>query len=512
MDSKRFRFTMGLFLLAILSSLGVFLSASIINGVENPADNMQPVQSKVVVATSADTIICGDVNGVGLPPYGNITLADAVYLWSFLFRGGPAPVPDTCVGDANGDGAVSVTDWMVPIKYLYKDTAPPVDYCCDSVMQKQLPITDTPGNRVTTDMLNNFLIVENTSARPGTQGHVINIFGSWNAELGAYGMVLIFDTSKIDIVEVSPVGTVGEEGMVVSNYLGNYSPLKAVVHLDSFIPPDSGTLFKVIVNVKETAPLGETHLTFINQPGEPPLMNVYSLSDGINEVLPELIHGTLNIGAICGDVNGDGEVTISDVTYLINYIYKGGPPPLCAPEPYLACGDVNSDGHVSVSDVVYLINYLYKGGPPSDCPATGTLVNYTDCKTFQKVSATDNISSDQDCIEYQYDGQSILEIKHINAGFNCCPDELLADITIVDNVITIEEVESLESGGCHCLCLFDLDLKIINLVPGEYTIRVIEPYVGPSEEQLEFTINLSSSPNSGIYCVMRGHYPWGTGK
>jgi len=31
-----------------------------------------------------------------------------------------------------------------------------------------------------------------------------------------------------------------------------------------------------------------------------------------------------------GDVNCDGEVTISDVVYTINYLFHGGPPP-CGP-------------------------------------------------------------------------------------------------------------------------------------------------------------------------------------
>jgi hypothetical protein len=60
-----------------------------------------------------------------------------------------------------------------------------------------------------------------------------------------------------------------------------------------------------------------------------------------------------------GDANSDKKTTVSDVVFLINYLFKGGP----APEPvYL--GDVNCDGKVTVSDVVYLINYLFKGGPP----------------------------------------------------------------------------------------------------------------------------------------------------
>jgi len=63
-----------------------------------------------------------------------------------------------------------------------------------------------------------------------------------------------------------------------------------------------------------------------------------------------------------GDANGDGKLTVSDVVYLINYLFKGGP----APAP-LASGDANCDGQLKVADVIYLINYLFKGGPVPGC-------------------------------------------------------------------------------------------------------------------------------------------------
>ncbi|MCJ7782805.1 MAG: SBBP repeat-containing protein [Desulfobacterales bacterium] len=67
-----------------------------------------------------------------------------------------------------------------------------------------------------------------------------------------------------------------------------------------------------------------------------------------------------------GDANGDGKKTVSDVIFLINYLFKGGP----APNP-VDLGDVNfckqnppvEPGQPTVADVVYLINYLFKGGP-----------------------------------------------------------------------------------------------------------------------------------------------------
>lgn len=61
---------------------------------------------------------------------------------------------------------------------------------------------------------------------------------------------------------------------------------------------------------------------------------------------------------ITGDMTGDDEVDISDVVYLINYLFRSG----TAPDP-LFIGDVNCDDEVEVSDVSYLIYYLYRGGP-----------------------------------------------------------------------------------------------------------------------------------------------------
>ncbi len=66
-----------------------------------------------------------------------------------------------------------------------------------------------------------------------------------------------------------------------------------------------------------------------------------------------------------GDANGDGKKTVSDVVFLINYLFKGGP----EPDPK-ELGDANCDGKVTVSDVIYMINYLFKGGNPPCIPGS----------------------------------------------------------------------------------------------------------------------------------------------
>jgi hypothetical protein len=110
----------------------------------------------------------------------------------------------------------------------------------------------------------------------------------------------------------------------------------------------------------------------------------------------------------------------------------------------------------------------------------------------------------QDCIEYQYLGGGHLLLNHLNTAFNCCP-EFEAGIDFEGDTIIVWEDEI--SGLCDCICLFDLNYEIVNLDPGIYNVTVIQEYLDPTDEPLDFTMDLLSSP-SGIHCVERDHYPW----
>lgn len=156
-----------------------------------------------------------------------------------------------------------------------------------------------------------------------------------------------------------------------------------------------------------------------------------------------------------------------------------------APDP--GSWGVASDGSVRVS-----------------CMApTGSLVGFYGCKRRDSGGATTTRLT-QDCIEYEYLGGGYLLLDHLNTAFNCCP-VFEAGVAVEGDTIIVTEDEI--SGDCDCTCLFDLNYEIVNLAPGIYNVSVIQEYLYPTDEPLDFTMDLLSSP-SGIHCVERDHYPW----
>lgn len=139
---------------------------------------------------------------------------------------------------------------------------------------------------------------------------------------------------------------------------------------------------------------------------------------------------------------------------------------------------------------------------------TGQLTGHTGCKTYQKSISFPDSSDTLSCIEYFYDVKNYkLSLKHINAGFNCCPESLYCLISLRNDTIFFEEHEKIP--GCHCDCLFDLNLEIIGVMAKRYFLKFIEPYCG-EQEKLEFDIDLTTA-QQGNYCVKRTRYPWGSG-
>lgn len=124
------------------------------------------------------------------------------------------------------------------------------------------------------------------------------------------------------------------------------------------LEPGSGSVLKIYFSVPISA-----------QPGqEAPI-----IIDGYNDKVPFFYGHYLDlynpftidgdfVSFKCGDANSNYTVNLLDITYLIDFLYKGG----ASPVPY-AAGDVDASGIVNILDITYLINFLYKGGPAPNC-------------------------------------------------------------------------------------------------------------------------------------------------
>ena len=75
---------------------------------------------------------------------------------------------------------------------------------------------------------------------------------------------------------------------------------------------------------------------------------------------------------LCGDCNHDGNVNIQDVTCMINfyYCYEKGLDYCEELGEWVCENNIDCDGNSAFQyeDITYLINYLYRGGPAPVCP------------------------------------------------------------------------------------------------------------------------------------------------
>jgi hypothetical protein len=77
-------------------------------------DGVGSSAEKLFTFTVAAAFVCGDANDDEA-----VNIGDAVYIISYVFRGGPEPVP-LAAADANNDGAINVGDAVYLIGYIFR--------------------------------------------------------------------------------------------------------------------------------------------------------------------------------------------------------------------------------------------------------------------------------------------------------------------------------------------------------------------------------------------------------
>jgi len=329
-----------------------------------------------IAASSAgpEDVVCGDIDGSGL-----VNISDFIYFDSYLWQDGPAPM-DMWAANCGGCTGVNVYDFGRfiasiiaggPLRQCNLDTAcTPLYYgavSLDSATGLLSPDTILTGCkprfniRVTNNttwklfaMANGFRVYSPDGAvwnstellltdefptdwTPRHGDHFERVYtrhfstdgsGADTVGLGAYGiyygMVEGYDAVGL-VIEIGPI------------------PMESVgrtICLDSSWYPPAGEWIWY-------------HWSVATRPPSTPTW------DGQH---------CFTVAACCehrGDLTLSGGVNVSDLTYLIAYLFQGGPGPGC-----FDAGDVNGDlSGPNISDLTYLVAYLFQGGtPPPPCP------------------------------------------------------------------------------------------------------------------------------------------------
>lgn len=136
----------------------------------------------------------------------------------------------------------------------------------------------------------------------------------------------------------------------------------------------------------------------------------------------------------------------------------------------------------------------------------GKLISNSECKNGLTMIVESETSDTLCCVEYEYESSTkTLHLNHINAGFNCCPVQILLSAKLTNDTIIVRETE--RSSLCNCNCLFDLEIEICAVEAGKYYLTFDEPYIG-SQEKLSVLLDLIKE-EEGSFCVTRTRYPWG---
>ena len=156
------------------------------------------------------------------------------------------------------------------------------------------------------------------------------------------------------------------------------------------------------------------------------------------------------------DTNGDALVNVTDV---LNVIGNWGVGPFDPPG-----SDTNQDGVVDVTDFLRVI------GDWGPCPALGPhLAGYSNSGCLPEGERLSPPCAGDDAFELVVEGDR-LTVTHLDATYNCCPDDIEVSLAVDEWLLVLTETEILVTP-CDCMCCYEVESTVESLAPGEYTVE-----------------------------------------
>jgi PKD repeat protein len=121
------------------------------------------------------------------------------------------------------------------------------------------------------------------------------------------------------------------------------------------LAPGTGEILKLHFTISSSGSTGDTAAVVVSG------YNTYlpQFISSYVDYQPRLLAGTIAVCAERGNVDGIPGITIGDITYLVDYLFRNGFPPIP-----LEAGDVDCSQGVNIADLTYLVAYMFQNGPP----------------------------------------------------------------------------------------------------------------------------------------------------
>jgi len=188
-------------------------------------------------------------------------------------------------------------------------------------------------------------------------------------QVGSYEVIFTATDGDLDTTETLNI-TVTEAGnqapYFTSTHVTNQPIVAGEGHTTTFVAedPESETLTITPSQVPSFGVFtdnGDGTATMVMNPVTGNIGEIYDITFTVTDPYDAYDEVTISyevVEYVRGDANADDALDMSDIMYILNFLYKDGPEP---PSPGAA--DVNFDGALNLLDAEYLIKYFYKSGP-----------------------------------------------------------------------------------------------------------------------------------------------------
>ena len=178
------------------------------------------------------------------------------------------------------------------------------------------------------------------------------------------GSIYIVDTDADIVVDSVLIGgtpghiTIGPDnvaylaaaGWSQNGYIYSYNNITGDIYHSSGNPIQVDLNCMTVVSFQDTTIFAGSFTDFVNVIDSSGSNKArYAVGDGPSHIA---------FNYLPGDADGDFNVNLLDISYLVNWLYKGGP----APRWPKWRGNADGDNAYNILDISYLIGYLYKGG------------------------------------------------------------------------------------------------------------------------------------------------------